>query len=44
MRKLTNDYSSQILTIFIGFAIGYMILVAVIATASARLERRLAVA
>lgn len=44
MRKLTNDYSSQILTIFIGFAIGYMILVGIIATASARLERRQAVA
>lgn len=44
MHKLTNDYSSEILTIFVGFAIGYMILVGIIAAASARLERRMAVA
>lgn len=44
MHKLNNDYSSEILTIFVGFAIGYMILVGIIATVSARLERRMAVA
>lgn len=44
MHSLTNHYSSQTLTIFVGFAIGYMVLVAIIATTSSTLERRLAVA
>lgn len=44
MKKLTNDYSSQILAIFVGFAVGYMVLVALIATSANALERRLAVA
>jgi glutamate transport system permease protein len=44
MRKLTNDHSSEITAIFIGFAIGYMILVGIIAAVGAFLERRLEVA
>jgi glutamate transport system permease protein len=44
MRKLTNDHSSEITAIFIGFALGYMILVGIIAAVGAGLERRLEVA
>jgi glutamate transport system permease protein len=44
MRKLTNDYSSEVTAIFIGFAIGYMILVGLIALAGTTIERRLAAA
>jgi glutamate transport system permease protein len=43
MRKLTNDHADQILAIFIGFAIGYMVLVALISAAGNLLERRAAV-
>ena len=43
MRKLSNQYSSDLWFIFIGIALGYVLIVAVIATASALLERRLAV-
>jgi glutamate transport system permease protein len=43
MRKLNNDHSDQIVMIFIGFAIGYMILVAVISAVGTLLERRAAV-
>lgn len=41
MRKLNNDYSSEIVLNFVGFAVGYMILVAVISTAGSRIERKL---
>jgi glutamate transport system permease protein len=44
MRKLSNDYSTELILIFVGFAIGYMVLVGIIATVSTVLERRLAVA
>lgn len=44
MHKLTNHYSSQTLTIFVGFALGYMALVAIIAGVSRALERRTEVA
>lgn len=44
MHKLTNNYSSQTFSIFIGFAIGYMVLVAVISLIAARMESRMAVA
>ena len=43
MRKLSNQYSSDLWFIFIGIALGYVLIVAVIASASALLERRLAV-
>ncbi|HEU4568784.1 MAG TPA: amino acid ABC transporter permease [Marmoricola sp.] len=43
MHKLTNDYSSATFPIFIGFAIGYIVLVALISGASGGLERRLGV-
>jgi len=43
MRKLTNDHADQIVSIFIGFAIGYMVLVALISAAGNFLERRAAV-
>lgn len=43
MHKLSNDFSSQVLPIFIVFALGYMILVALISTVSILVERRLAV-
>ncbi len=44
MRKFTNNNADQLLAIFVGFAIGYMILVAIISGISTLLERRLAVA
>ena len=44
MKKLTNDYSSSIWEIFIGFALAYMLLVAIVATVAAVLERRFRVA
>jgi glutamate transport system permease protein len=44
MRKLANDYSTELFMVFIGFAIGYMVLVGIIASVSALIERRLAVA
>lgn len=44
MKKYANDYASDLWAIFIGFAIGYMILVAIISLVASALERRLAVA
>ncbi|HET6626203.1 MAG TPA: amino acid ABC transporter permease [Nocardioidaceae bacterium] len=44
MRNLSNDYASDLWFIFFGIAFGYILIVAVIATASSLLERRLAVA
>lgn len=44
MRKLTNDNGSDLWGIFIGFALFYMVLVAVIAGISSLLERRMKVA
>lgn len=43
MRKLSNQYASDLWFIFVGIALGYVLIVAVIASASALLERRLAV-
>jgi len=43
MHKLSNDFSSQVLPIFIVFAIGYMILVAIVSAVSSLIERKLAV-
>lgn len=40
MGKLTNDNSSQTLVIFLGFALGYIILVAIISATGNLLERR----
>ncbi len=44
MKKLNNDYSNEIVLNFIGFAVGYMILVAIISSIGSALERRMAVA
>ncbi|MGI8523786.1 MAG: amino acid ABC transporter permease [Nocardioides sp.] len=44
MGKLTNDYSADVFAIFVGFAIGYMILVALISATAGFLEHRTAVA
>jgi glutamate transport system permease protein len=44
MKKLTNDNADQLVAIFVGFAIGYMILVAIISGIANLLERRAAVA
>ena len=44
MRKLSNQYSSDLWAIFFGIALGYVLIVAVIATSAAFLEKRLAVA
>jgi glutamate transport system permease protein len=44
MKKLTNDYTSKVLVIFIAFALAYMLLVAIVATVAAMLERRFKVA
>ncbi len=44
MRKLVNDNGSDLWEIFFGFAIFYMVLVAVIAAVSGLLERRMKVA
>lgn len=44
MRKLSNQYSSDLWFIFIGIAVGYVLIVAVISGVSSLLERRLAVA
>ena len=44
MKKLTNDYSSSIWEIFIAFALAYMLLVAIVATTAAVLERKFRVA
>ncbi len=44
MKKLTNDYPPDLYTIFIGFALGYMTLVALIALTSSLIERKVTVA
>lgn len=44
MSKLTEDNATALFTIFIAFAIGYMILVGIIAGAASVLERKLKVA
>ena len=44
MRKLVNDNPLDLYTLFIGFALGYMLIVAVISGVATVLERRLAVA
>jgi glutamate transport system permease protein len=44
MKKLTNDYTSQVWAIFIAFALAYMFLVAIVAAIAAVLERRFKVA
>jgi glutamate transport system permease protein len=44
MRKLTNDNATDLWAIFFAFAFGYMILVAIIASVAAYLERRMKVA
>jgi len=44
MRKLSNQYTSDLWPIFIGIAFGYVAIVAVISTIASLLERRLAVA
>ena len=44
MKKLTNDYAGSIWEIFIAFALGYMVLVAVVALAAAAFERKYKVA
>jgi glutamate transport system permease protein len=43
MRKLNNEHSDQIVMIFVGFAIGYIILVLLISAVGSLLERRAAV-
>ena len=44
MQKLTNDNATALFPIFIGFALGYMFLVAIIALTSSLLERKVRVA
>lgn len=44
MRKLSNDNASDLWALFFGFALGYMVLVAIIAAVSSVLERRMKVA
>ncbi|HET7684699.1 MAG TPA: amino acid ABC transporter permease [Marmoricola sp.] len=44
MKKLGNDYTSQIYTMFICFALAYMFLVAIVAVTTAVLERKVKVA
>lgn len=44
MRSLSNEYAASLWFIFFGIALGYVLIVSVIATASSLLERRLAVA
>lgn len=44
MKKLVNDNATQLYAIFIGFALGYMLLVGMIALASALIERKVRVA
>jgi glutamate transport system permease protein len=43
MRKLTNDNGDVVLPIFVGFALGYMVLVALISLVASVLERRVRV-
>lgn len=44
MQKLTNDNPTSLYTLFIGFALGYMFLVGLIALTSSLLERKVRVA
>jgi len=44
MKKLTNDYTTELYAIFAGFALGYMLLVGIIAVFASRLERKARVA
>lgn len=44
MRKLSNQYASDLWFIFLGIALGYVLIVSVIAGAASLLERKLAVA
>lgn len=44
MKKLTNEHATALLAIFIGFAIGYMILVAIISLIANFLERKVRIA
>ncbi len=44
MRKLSNQYTSDLWAIFIGIALGYVAIVAVLSTIASLLERRMAVA
>ncbi len=44
MQKLTNDNPQSLYTIFIGFALGYMFLVGIIALTSSLIERKVQVA
>lgn len=44
MRKLSNQFTTDVWFIFVGIALGYVAIVAVLATAASLLERRLAVA
>lgn len=44
MRKLANQYASDLWPIFFGIALGYVVIVAIIASVSALLERMLGVA
>ena len=43
MRGLTRDYATEQIQIFIGIALGYIIIVEVISFAASRFERRWAV-
>ena len=43
MRGLTNDYASERVQIFLGIALGYIVIVAVISGTASVLERRVAV-
>lgn len=44
MKKLTNDYASELYAIFLGFALGYMFLVGIVALTASLLERKVRVA
>ncbi|MCD6638340.1 MAG: amino acid ABC transporter permease [Nocardioides sp.] len=44
MRKLTNDNATALIAIFLGFALGYMVLVAIISAIANFLERKVKVA
>ena len=44
LRKLTNDNATALIAIFLGFALGYMILVAIISGVANFLERKVKVA
>jgi glutamate transport system permease protein len=43
MKKLTNDYTTELYAIFLGFALGYMLLVGIIAATASLLERKVRV-